>query len=128
MTKTIAASLLLACLALPAHADQPAYSPRYQSCMDRAGGVTVSMLDCIGDEHGRQDQRLNQAYRTLTGQLAPSRRKGLVAAQRLWLQYRDANCGFYADPDGGTLAGVSAALCRLQMTTQRAQELQDLAP
>ena len=49
-------------------------------------------------------------------------------AQRLWLQYRDANCQFYADPDGGTAAGVAAADCVLQMTAGRARELAGLRP
>lgn len=47
--------------------------------------------------------------------------------QRLWLQNRDANCGFYADPDGGTLATPGAALCGLEMAMQQARELELLA-
>ena len=35
---------------------------------------------------------------------------------------------YYDDPDGGSLARVAANTCRLQMTSQRAQELVDLKP
>ncbi|MDA1379611.1 lysozyme inhibitor LprI family protein [Plesiomonas shigelloides subsp. oncorhynchi] len=73
---------------------------KYARCMDESGGVTASMLDCIGEETMTQDARLNGAYKKLGSQLAPDRKKQLVAAQRLWIQYRDANCRFYADPDG----------------------------
>ena len=68
----------------------------------------------------------NRNYKALMAELTPARKKQLQTAQRLWLQYRDANCHFYADPDGGTAAGVAAADCVLQMTAHRARELADL--
>jgi uncharacterized protein YecT (DUF1311 family) len=98
----------------------------FDACMDKAGGVTASMLDCIGAETDRQDARLNAAYKKLMGTLAPGRQASLKSAQRLWIGYRDANCAFRADPDGGTLAGVTAADCVLTMTRDRAQELEGL--
>ena len=114
--------------ALPALAQERALSPQYATCMDKAGGVTLPMLECMGAEHGRQDRRLNAAFQALMFDLTPARKKQLQSAQRLWIQYRDANCSFYDDPDGGSLARVSANACRLQMTSQRAQELVDLKP
>ncbi|WP_152486817.1 lysozyme inhibitor LprI family protein [Halopseudomonas pelagia] len=76
--------------------------------------------------HCRQDIRLNEAYRTLTGNLTGNRKKELLAAQRLWIRYRDANCKVYAYPDGGTASAVHAASCELEMTAQRAKELENL--
>lgn len=111
---------------LPALAQDTALSPQYAACMDKAGGVTLPMLECMGAEHGRQDRRLNAAFQALMFDLIPERKKQLQAAQRLWIQFRDANCSFYHDPDGGSLARVSANLCRLRMTSLRAQELVDL--
>lgn len=121
------AALVLASISLPAGADDNLYSQGYGSCMEASGGVTVEMLDCIAAEHSRQDARLNRAYRALTAQLGADRRKELLAAQRLWIQYRDANCRFYADPDGGTIASINAASCGLEMTARRATELELLA-
>lgn len=46
-----------------------------------------------------------------------------MTAQRAWVQYRDANCAFYADPDGGTAAGVAANDCMLREIAERAAEL-----
>ncbi len=114
--------------ALPALAQDATLSPQHAACMDKAGGVTLSMVECMVSELGRQDKRLNTAYNALMVELAPPRKKQLQAAQRLWLQYRDANCSFYYDPDGGSLARVAAQSCQLQMTAQRAQELVDLRP
>ena len=103
-------------------------SATFQTCLDKSGGVTAEMHACISAEHERQDQLLNRNYKALMADLTPERKKQLQTAQRLWLQYRDANCQFYADPDGGTAAGVAAADCVLQMTAGRARELVDLRP
>lgn len=122
--------LLLGCAAgaLPALARDVELSPQYAACMDKAGGVTLSMVECIVSELGRQDKRLNTAYHALMAELAPPRKKQLQAAQRLWLDFREANCSFYLDPEGGSLARVAANSCQLQMTARRAQELVALKP
>ncbi len=127
MTKITIASLIFVSISFSAHAEDNHYSPRYNSCIDDSGGVTVEMHNCIGEEHSRQDARLNKAYKNLTAQLSADRKKELLAAQRLWIQYRDANCKFYADPDGGTIATINASSCGLEMTAKRAKELENLA-
>ena len=125
-----AAALLAASslLTAPAAAQTSAapLSATFQTCLDKSGGVTFEMRECISAEYERQDQLLNRNYQALMADLTPERKKQLQTAQRLWLQYRDANCHFYADPDGGTLAGIAAADCVLQMTAGRARELADL--
>ena len=45
------------------------------------------------------------------------------AAQRLWVQYRDANCAFYGVQDG-SIRQVQAAECIRSMTEDRAHELE----
>ena len=108
-------------------ADEDLFTGRFGACMDQSGGVTVEMLDCIGEELSTQDARLNGAYKALRSQLVPARKQELLAAQRLWIQFRDANCSFYADPEGGTSATVAANGCVLQETAERAKELEDLS-
>lgn len=130
-THTLWATALLAAssvLAAPAAAQPsaPQLSASFAACMDKSGGVTAEMHACISAEHTRQDQQLNRNYQALIAEIPPARKKQLQSAQRLWLQYRDANCHFYADPDGGTMAGIAAADCVLQMTAGRARELADL--
>lgn len=109
-----------------AFAGDEAYSASYSGCMDDSGGVTVEMQDCMGEELAAQDAKLNAAYKALSSGLVPARRQQLTAVQRLWIQYRDANCRFHADPDGGTLAGLSASECVLRETAERAAELERL--
>jgi len=104
-------------------AQESGYSQQYSACMEKSGGVTVDMLDCIGEEYRRQDARLNAFYKAVSAKLEPARRKPLLDAQRAWIQYRDLNCKFYADPDGGTMATIEANSCMLTMTAARAQEL-----
>ncbi|MGB0126460.1 MAG: lysozyme inhibitor LprI family protein [Rhodocyclaceae bacterium] len=47
-------------------------------------------------------------------------------AQRAWIKFRDANCDFYYDPEGGSLARVSANDCMMSSTARRAKELESL--
>lgn len=127
MTKINWAVLAIACFSFSVQAEENIYSKRYTNCMNKAGGVTVEVHDCIGEESTRQDQKLNKAYKNLISQISVERRKELLTAQRLWIKYRDANCDFYADPDGGSMAGLNAGFCTLETTARRAQELEKLA-
>jgi uncharacterized protein YecT (DUF1311 family) len=52
------------------------------------------------------------------------RKTQLLEAQRAWIKFRDVNCSFYLDPDGGTLARVSANDCVMTTTASRAVELE----
>jgi uncharacterized protein YecT (DUF1311 family) len=116
---------LLAATLLPA-GEQTAFSPDYQRCLDRSGGVTVAIRQCSADELRYQDQRLNRYYQRLMARLSPAQKKELRNAQRLWIRYRDANCGFYVGLTGGTMDLVMADDCRVEMTARRATELRDL--
>ena len=99
-------------------------SQTFSACMDQSNGSTLSMVECIEAETGRQDVRLNKVYKDVMGNLTPERKKQLQEAQRLWLKYRKANCDFYYDPEGGTIARVSANDCFMSATAARAKELE----
>lgn len=122
MIKSLCVTAICLMLFPVAHANER-YSGRYVSCMDEAGGVTMNMIECIGEEYEKQDARLNEAYQKLRDELPDERRRQLLEAQRLWLEYRDANCRFYATA-GGTLARVAANQCMLRETAERADELE----
>lgn len=51
-----------------------------EGCLDKSGGVTVDMLECIGLEAERQDKQLNRNYKALMGDLSEARKKQLQAA------------------------------------------------
>jgi hypothetical protein len=91
--------------------------------MEKAGGVTSSMHECIGAEIIIQDKRLNENYSDYLKNLTPERKKKLIDLQRLWIKYRDLKCEFFYDPDGGTFAGILGHSCMLEMTAERADEL-----
>ncbi|MDI1231637.1 MAG: lysozyme inhibitor LprI family protein [Methylobacter sp.] len=115
---------LIAAIVQPAGAADEDLSQAFSICMDQAGGVTQSMIECIGAETERQDVLLNKAYKEVIAGLSSERKQQLQDVQRLWLKYRKANCDFYYDPDGGTLARVSANDCFMSATAARAKELE----
>ena len=101
-------------------------SKSYTACLDKAGGITSAMQECIRAELERQDRRLNAAYQALMGSVAEKRRAQLRDAQRKWIAFRDANCGFYYDPEGGSAARLAANECMVTLTAERAHELETL--
>jgi len=125
--ETMALVAALTLVASGARGGEPQFSPTLDKCLEKAGGVTTAMVDCIGTETKVQDKRRNDAYKAATAKLTPARQKELQAVQRLWLQFRDANCKFAYDPDGGTMAHVESTGCVMSMTAERAQELQAIA-
>jgi len=119
--KMILTAALVWGLVAPASAATPAGITR---CLEKTGDTTVGMLDCISAETKVQDARLNKAYKNLVAELSPQRRAALLEAQRAWIKFRDTNCGFYYDPDGGTEAAVESSQCVLDATVSRAKELE----
>jgi uncharacterized protein YecT (DUF1311 family) len=86
-------------------------------------GNTREIVDCLSGRAAAWDKRLNEAYQKLMQDLAPKRRDQLRAAQRLWIQYRDANCLYYGLGEG-TIARIEAGECMRSMTESRALELE----
>jgi uncharacterized protein YecT (DUF1311 family) len=58
--------------------------------------------------------------------LSAKRKEALLEAQRAWIKFRDANCNFYYDPEGGSAARLAGTDCNLKATADRATELKDL--
>jgi len=105
--------------ALPAEAEM--FGPGFQPCGDKPS--TPAVVECVQAKTNVADQRLNAAYKALQGRIEANQRQSLLAAQRLWVQYRDANCGFYGVQDG-SIRQVQAAECVRSMTEDRARELE----
>jgi uncharacterized protein YecT (DUF1311 family) len=101
-------------------------SASYAACLDKAAGGTPAMQECIMLEHERQDRRLNTSYEALIGSVTEERRAQLRDAQRKWIAFRDANCGFYFDPQGGSAARLASNECLVTLTADRAFELENL--
>ncbi len=96
----------------------------YAACGEQSN--TVAIVDCVSANTRIWDQRLNGAYKALGQSVDPEQREPLKAAQRLWIQFRDANCRFYGAHEG-TISQILAAGCVRSMTRDRALELEQAA-
>jgi uncharacterized protein YecT (DUF1311 family) len=98
-------------------------SDEYVKCISSAQGIHIDLLLCIQEETDRSDKLLNQIYTQLMTVLPMTRKRQLKHAQLLWIAYRDANCEFYADIDGGHEAQLLSAECMMVETESRVHEL-----
>ena len=96
------------------------FGPGFQPCGEKTSTLEV---ECVQAKTNAWDQQLNTAYKALQAQVDAAQRQPLLAAQRLWVQYRDANCGFYGTPDG-SIRKVQGAECIRSITEDRARELE----
>lgn len=128
LTRRAALLIALALSATPhaAQAQEPGLRKSYGTCMERSGGVTSAMQECISGEHTHQDRRLNTAYQSAQTKLSQQRRNQLRDVQRKWIAYRDADCALRADPGGGSASQMTENSCVLDKTAQRAVELEAL--
>lgn len=111
-------------LLLSAAANAQDLGKDYAACMEKSGGVTANMQDCISAEYEIQDRRLNVAYKALNASGNEKRRAAIRDAQRKWIAFRDANCALY--DDGGSAGRIAANECLLTHTARRAAELESL--
>ena len=86
--------------------------------------MTLDLTNCLAKARDAADAQLSAAYKQLRSKLDAADSQRLVAAQRLWIQYRDANCaaerGLY---EGGTAASPAYLACLEAMTRARLKEL-----
>jgi len=93
-----------------------------QSC----DGNTFQMVECLKARTAQWDKRMTTtAYQQAMKDAPAPQRDQLRAAQRLWIQYRDANCLYYGLGEG-TIAPIDAGECVRNMTKARAEELEGL--
>jgi uncharacterized protein YecT (DUF1311 family) len=117
MLKMAAGAAAMLALASVAHAgDQGDPEP---SC----DGNTFQMVECLKARTAQWDKRMNTAYQQALQDAAAKQQDQLRAAQRLWIQYRDANCLYYGLGEG-TIARLDAGECMRSMTEARAKELE----
>src|SRR4051812_30335721 len=88
-------------------------------------GNTFEMVECLKARTAQWDKRMTIAYQQALKDAGPKQHDQLRAAQRLWIQYRDANCLYYGLGEG-TIARLDAGECMRSMTEARARELEGL--
>ena len=119
MTRTLVAVLSICLLTSAAHGGDQ--GDPGQSC----DGSTLEMVECLKGQTAQWDKRMTIAYQQALKDAVPQQHEQLRAAQRLWIQYRDANCLYYGLGEG-TIAGINAGECVRNMTEARARELEGL--
>jgi uncharacterized protein YecT (DUF1311 family) len=100
----------------------PAEAVPEEKCND--ANSTTEIVQCLATQAAIWDRRLNTAYQKLLETLPPRRRDRLRNAQRLWVQFRDANCAYFATGEG-SIARIEAGQCMVRLTAARAQELEE---
>jgi len=86
--------------------------------------VTADLAKCLGKARDAADAQLDTLYQSVRARLDAGEIQQLISAQRLWIQYRDANC--VAERDlygGGTATGPAYSACLESMTRARTKEL-----
>jgi uncharacterized protein YecT (DUF1311 family) len=87
--------------------------------------TTVDVSNCFGIASKDADRKLNQVYAQVLSSLQAEDQQNLRAAQRLWLQFRDATCraerSLYGQGTGATPAYLA---CLEEVTSQRTADLQ----
>ena|ERR1022692_2438207 len=87
--------------------------------------VTAELTKCLSDARDTADAKLNSVYKEIRSRLEGSDAESLTKTQRLWIQYRDANCSAERDLyEGGTAKYAVYFACLKSLTRGRTRELQ----
>ena len=82
--------------------------------------------DCAHREFDAADAARNAAYRRIVARLAgqTEARQLLTKAQRAWVAFRDAECGFSASGvQGGSIQPMIVSMCQTDLTKARTEAL-----
>lgn len=86
---------------------------------------TAELTNCLSIARDKADAKLNSVYKDLRTRLKGDDAQALIKTQRLWIQYRDANCSAERDLYQGSTASSAVYLaCLESMTRARTRELQ----
>ncbi|MEX0955973.1 MAG: lysozyme inhibitor LprI family protein [Rhizobiaceae bacterium] len=92
-----------------------------QDCDDPQ--TQMEMNACAGKAYEEADAALNAAYAEVRSHLDADGRAQLVATQRAWIAFRDAECSFRSrGVEGGTIYTTIHAGCLTALTEQRTQD------
>jgi len=116
--RTLLLSLGLAMFVPAAHAA----ASDCANASDQAG-----MTACAAAQYKQADAALNAAYKQASARLKDDKdqHQRLVAAQRAWIAFRDAECAFKTGlAEGGSAYPMLLAQCQAALTEQRTAALQ----
>jgi uncharacterized protein YecT (DUF1311 family) len=92
-----------------------------------SAATQTEMNACAAQNNQKADARLNALYRQITGRLKDDSdaTKALVAAQRAWISFRDAECAFVGSKTaGGSVNPAIVAQCKTGLTELRVKDFE----
>jgi uncharacterized protein YecT (DUF1311 family) len=105
------------------------------ACSGKSTGDDA-LVNCIAGEFARVDRYLNFSYRNILatatkddvsiGKDSAGERPSLIRAEKAWIAFRDAQCGYLLARQQGAKARLVDLRCRTAMTVQRTKELEEL--
>ena len=107
-------------LAMPAFAF--AQDKCYDDAKDQAG-----LNACADAAFKKSDKKLNELYKQIEARLKDDAdtKKLLIQAQRDWIKFRDAECGFQtAGADGGSMMPMLVAQCMDGLAQSRVKDFE----
>jgi uncharacterized protein YecT (DUF1311 family) len=115
-------------VALSLFAGATASTARAADGCDAPGLSQAELNECYGNAYKKADAELNVLYRQITARLKDDKAttKLLVAAQRAWVAFRDAECDFSASGvSGGGALGMILAICLDRLTSKRIDDFKN---
>jgi uncharacterized protein YecT (DUF1311 family) len=89
--------------------------------------AAIALDNCFARTYRAADDQLNQLYKQIRQVLTPGQQQQLLAAQRLWLQLRDATCRAESDLyKGGDAESPAYSACLEGETRQRTADLKTI--
>jgi uncharacterized protein YecT (DUF1311 family) len=93
---------------------------------ERQDQTQLGLNACADAAYQKADSALNSAYKEIVGRLKgdAGAAKLLIAAQRAWIGYRDADCAFSSAANaGGSIYPMVYSICLEAVTKERTKEL-----
>jgi len=105
-----------------------------RTCDDADRLTTLQVNECLSAEYVAADEDLNRVYRAILSELATragegdsssgTARESLIAAEKAWVQFRDAECSARYDYFlEGTIRNSTALECKIDLTKARIAKL-----
>jgi len=87
----------------------------------------ITAMGCFKAETRRQEGKIAAGVTRLAKLTTAAEKKRLDEANTAWRHFRDAECGFFADPAGVPPEAAANSRCVLDRTIRRALDMDDLA-
>ncbi|WP_159589754.1 lysozyme inhibitor LprI family protein [Chelativorans xinjiangense] len=103
----------------------PAFAFAQDNCDDAEDQATLN--ECYDAAFKKSDKKLNELYKQIEARLKDDAdtKKLLIQAQRDWVKFRDAECGFQtAGAAGGSVIPMLIAMCMDGLTQSRVEDFE----